>query len=84
MMYVLEYLIYHLRPYGLASYLRPEDQKLLEYSIANNNRQKQNQPVKSVLLNEVLDQGEGNQSKSQLNEDTAAAKSQLKSKPSGS
>lgn len=27
MMYVLEYLIYHLRPYGIASYIRPRDQK---------------------------------------------------------
>ncbi|KAI2809785.1 hypothetical protein RDWZM_003040 [Blomia tropicalis] len=29
MMYVLEYLIYHLRPYGISSYIRPIDQKLL-------------------------------------------------------
>lgn len=82
MMYVLEYLIYHLRPYGIASYLRPEDQKLLEYSIAsNNNKHKQNRPVKSVLPNESIDQLDGNQSKvSQLKEVTAAAKSQGKSK----
>ena len=32
MMYVLEYLIYHLRPYGIASYIRPSDQQLVEYN----------------------------------------------------
>lgn len=32
MMYVLEYLIYHLRPYGISSYVRPQDRIL---SISN-------------------------------------------------
>lgn len=31
MMYVLEYLIYHLRPYGISSYVRPKDRKLIEH-----------------------------------------------------
>lgn len=29
MMYVLEYLLYHLRPYGIQTYLRPLDKKLI-------------------------------------------------------
>lgn len=38
MMYVLDYLIYHLRPYGIASYIRPADRMLAErFQKINNN-----------------------------------------------
>ncbi|XP_027197825.2 LOW QUALITY PROTEIN: glycoprotein-N-acetylgalactosamine 3-beta-galactosyltransferase 1-like [Dermatophagoides pteronyssinus] len=48
MMYVLEYLIYHLRPYGISSYVRPQDQKLLEY------HHQQQEPQTQIIPNEKI------------------------------
>ncbi|KAH9515882.1 Glycoprotein-N-acetylgalactosamine 3-beta-galactosyltransferase 1 [Dermatophagoides farinae] len=54
MMYVLEYLIYHLRPYGISSYVRPQDQKLLEH------HQQQELQTKTIPVEEITKNDDDN------------------------
>ncbi|XP_017488027.1 PREDICTED: glycoprotein-N-acetylgalactosamine 3-beta-galactosyltransferase 1-like [Rhagoletis zephyria] len=85
MFYVLDYLIYHLRPYGIASYLRPADQKLLESS---KNPQQQLQPLKSRPVKSVAadaaaadDDHLNNGSQSKVVKEVAAAAADSNSPP---